>query len=230
MLGRLAGARGADRLDGRDFGIDLVAVQSSGDRVAIQCKCYAETAFAGRLGQLSTFLANSQHNVFPLRWIVATLNRGRPRRRRESGGFRPPCGRSISAGISTSRCSRKPPRGRLRQPWPLQEDASIRDVVRGLENHDRGRLVMACGTGTDLHRAQDRFEQVVPDGGRILFLAPSIALVSQARREWLIPPPAPFHCCVFGPDGRRARRERGHRPLRAGMPGHDRAGGDRVRC
>ena len=29
---------------GRDAGIDLVALLSSGDRVAIQCKCHAETA------------------------------------------------------------------------------------------------------------------------------------------------------------------------------------------
>ena len=43
---------------------------------------------------------------------------------------------------------------------------------------------MACGTGktfTSLRVA----EQIVNDGGRILFAAPTIALVSQARREWL---------------------------------------------
>ena len=71
----------------------------------------------------------------------------------------------------------------IRQPWALQA-AAVEDVVAGLENHDRGRMVMACGTGktfTSLRIA----ERVVPAGGRILFLAPSIALVSQARREWL---------------------------------------------
>ncbi len=69
------------------------------------------------------------------------------------------------------------------QPWPLQTEA-INDVVEGLGNHDRGRLVMACGTGktfTSLRIA----ERIVEDGEHILFAAPSIALVSQARREWL---------------------------------------------
>ena len=57
-------------------------------------------------------------------------------------------------------------------------------MVAGLANHERGRLVMACGTGktfTVLRIA----EQLVDDGQRILFAAPTIALVSQARREWL---------------------------------------------
>ena len=58
-------------LDGRDIGIDLVAVQSNGDRVAIQCKCYDETSRVG-WGELSTFLANSERDAFPLRWVVAT--------------------------------------------------------------------------------------------------------------------------------------------------------------
>ena len=71
----------------------------------------------------------------------------------------------------------------VREPWPLQAEA-ISDVVHGLDVHSRGRLIMACGTGktfTSLRIA----EQVVEDGGRILFAAPSIALVAQARREWL---------------------------------------------
>ena len=43
---------------------------------------------------------------------------------------------------------------------------------------------MACGTGktfTALRIAED----VVPENGSILFMAPSIALVSRAREEWL---------------------------------------------
>ncbi len=43
---------------------------------------------------------------------------------------------------------------------------------------------MACGTGKTF-TALRIAERIVPEGGRILFLAPSIALVSQARREWL---------------------------------------------
>src|SRR5699024_9445476 len=49
--------------------------------------------------------------------------------------------------------------------------------------HDRGKLIMACGTGktfTSLKIAED----LVPLGGRVLFLVPSIALLSQSLTEW----------------------------------------------
>ena len=85
-----------------------------------------------------------------------------------------------------------------RQPWPLQEEA-ITDTLHGFENHDRGRLVMACCTGkmfTSLRIA----ERFVSDGGSILFLAPTIALVSQARREWLTHTARPLNSLVVCSD------------------------------
>ena len=86
----------------------------------------------------------------------------------------------------------------VRPPWPRQREA-IDKVVEGLSHHDRGRMIMACGTGktfTSLRIA----ESVVPDGGRILFLAPSIALVAQARREWLLHTTRPLGCVVVCSD------------------------------
>ena len=71
----------------------------------------------------------------------------------------------------------------VQEPWPLQEEA-IDDAIAGLANHDQGRLIMACGTGKTF-TALRVAEQIVEDGQRILFAAPTIALVSQARREWL---------------------------------------------
>ncbi len=193
-------------LDGRDFGIDLVAVQSNGDRVAIQCKCYDETSRVG-WGQLSTFLANSERDAFPLRWVVAT-SPWTTTAEKGIRGLRPEVRqidfrRHLDEPVAEETTARP-----ARQPWPLQEDA-IRDVVRGLENHDRGRLVMACGTGktfTVLRTA----ERLVPERGRILFLAPSIALVSQARREWLRHTVRPLRSMVVCSDrtaGGRGERE-----------------------
>lgn len=86
----------------------------------------------------------------------------------------------------------------VRPSWPRQKEA-IDKVVEGLSHHDRGRMIMACGTGktfTSLRIA----ESVVPDGGRILFLAPSIALVAQARREWLLHTTRPLGCVVVCSD------------------------------
>ena len=86
----------------------------------------------------------------------------------------------------------------VRAPWPRQREA-IDKVVEGLSHHDRGRMIMACGTGktfTSLRIA----ESVVPDGGRIAFVAPSIALVAQARREWLLHTTRTLECVVVCSD------------------------------
>ncbi len=86
----------------------------------------------------------------------------------------------------------------VQEPWPLQVEA-IEDAVTGLANHDRGRLIMACGTGktfTSLRIA----EQIVGDGQRILFAAPTIALVSQTRREWLRQTTRRLKCIVVCSD------------------------------
>ena len=46
-------------LDGRDMGIDLVARRTSGEWVAIQCKCYDERHVLGK-GEIDKFLGGSQ--------------------------------------------------------------------------------------------------------------------------------------------------------------------------
>ena len=76
---------------------------------------------------------------------------------------------------------------------------AIEDAVAGLENHDRGRLIMACGTGKTF-TALRIAEQVVKSGQRILFAAPTIALVSQARREWLRQTTCKLECIVVCSD------------------------------
>lgn len=66
---------------------------------------------------------------------------------------------------------------------PHQANA-LDDVCKGLRTHDRGKLVMACGTGktfTSLRIA----EALVGEGGSVLFLVPSIQLLSQSLREWM---------------------------------------------
>ncbi len=51
--------------------VDLVARRTSGDWVAIQCKCYDDRHTLGK-GEIDKFLGGSQHPIFRLRWIVAT--------------------------------------------------------------------------------------------------------------------------------------------------------------
>lgn len=69
-----------------------------------------------------------------------------------------------------------------KEPRRYQRDA-IRDVLQGFELHERGKLIMACGTGktfTSLRLAEEQ----VGAGGTVLFLVPSIALLQQTLNEW----------------------------------------------
>ena len=184
------------RLDGRDIGIDLVARRTSGEWVAIQCKCYDERRTLGK-GQIDKFLGGSQQPVFGLRWIVATCRWG-PIAERAIRNAHPQVTQIDFREYLHVQVEERDAKRPVQEPWPLQADA-IEDAVEGLTNHDRGRLVMACGTGktfTSLRIA----EQVVPDGQRILFAAPTIALVSQARREWLRQTTRKLRCIVVCSD------------------------------
>ena len=183
-------------LDGRDIGVDLVARLTSGRYVAVQCKCYDERQILGK-GHIDAFLGGSQHPVFGLRWIVATCRWGRNAENAIRNAH--PQVRQIDfreyLGVEVEERDAMRP---VQEPWELQAEA-IEDAVAGLASHDRGRLVMACGTGktfTSLRIA----EQTVEDGQRILFAAPTIALVSQARREWLRQTTRPLACIVVCSD------------------------------
>ena len=199
----------ATGLDGRDIGIDLVAQRTTGEWVAIQCKCYDENHRVPKSG-VDSFLGGSQNQAFELRWIVATCNM--------TGnawsaikGANPPVSvidfrQFLQVQIEAAAADRP-----VQELWPLQDEA-VEDVVEGLSNHGRGRLVMACGTGKTFTSLRIT-ERIVPDGGRILFAAPTIALVSQARREWLRQTVRPLDCIVVCSDstagGRRENEDIG---------------------
>ena len=170
-------------LDGRDHGIDLVAQLNDGTTVAIQCKCFAESHSVSKR-DIDSFLAESSREAFGLRWIVSTSG-WNSAAERAIRGLTPRVRRIDFLDYRDRKIRELKKPDHERHPKPLQQDA-IDAAYDGLvtQGNDRGRLVMACGTGktfTSLRLA----ERMVPDNGRILFAAPTIALVSQARKEWL---------------------------------------------
>ena len=184
-------------LSGQDIGVDLVALHRDGTWIAIQCKCYAATHRVTK-ADVQSFLAGSldkTQEVFGLRWIVTTSRWGRTAENLiKDTNVRRIDFRSYRDRRLTAKDVKRP----VREPWGLQQEA-IDDVLEGLEHHDRGRLIMACGTGKTFTalRIAERF---VPDGEAILFLAPTIALVSQARREWLTHTTRPLSSLVVCSD------------------------------
>ncbi len=192
--------------DGRDWGVDLVARHRSDGWIAIQCKCYSEKARVSKPA-IDSFLGFTQQSVYSMRWIIATSDWTKAAEAAVEGA-EPPV-RRIDFLRHENDPLTVPGDGRpVRRPWPRQQEA-IDKVVKGLQYHHRGRLTMACGTGKTF-TALRIAEQVVPDGGRILFLAPSIALVSQARREWLRHTLRPLDCRVVCSDRSAGGRGEGN--------------------
>ena len=168
--------------DGRDYGIDLVAQLASGDLVAIQCKCYRPGHRVAK-SDIDSFIAEARPGWFDLRWIVST-SEWTSAAESSIKGQTPPV-RRIDFLNFLDREIKEFTTPAKREPKPLQEGA-IDSVCDGLSDQglDRGKLLMACGTGKTYVSLRIA-ERLVPDDGCIVFAAPSISLVSQARREWL---------------------------------------------
>lgn len=88
---------------------------------------------------------------------------------------------------------------------PHQVDA-LAAVRKGLAEADRGKLIMACGTGktfTGLKIAED----LVGAGGNVLVLLPSLALVNQTIREWTIDSATPLRSFAVCSDSQVGKRK-----------------------
>lgn len=58
------------------------------------------------------------------------------------------------------------------------QKSAIANVIQGLGHADRGKLIMACSTGKTFSSLR-LAEQMAGTGGRVLFLVPSLSLLSQ---------------------------------------------------
>ena len=174
--------------DGVDTGIDLVARERDGSLCAIQCKCYADDGSLNEVG-ISNFIAKASslgkklkktfHTILVYTGDEITSNAQKILKDDHTGIITPEHFRQSSIDWSDfPRIQKKKPKD-LR---PHQINA-LNDVLEGLRKHDRGKMIMACGTGktlTALHIA----EKHVGRGGIILYLVPSISLILQSMREW----------------------------------------------
>ena len=177
--------------DATDIGIDLVAQDRDGGYSAIQCKCYEENTRVTK-PQIDSFFSASASDVFTKRMLIHT-----------SGGLNANVRRTIDPledkfhVIGYGHLASRPinwPDLRYETPelldyrpvrfslQPHQKEA-FDDVINGFKECDRGKLIMACGTGKTF-TALRIAEEVAGLGGRVLYLVPSIGLFSQAMREW----------------------------------------------
>jgi predicted helicase len=187
---------------GKDTGIDLVTRTKFGGYWAVQCKCYKADTRIDKPA-VDTFLSTSGKTFFDVDepgkkvcfeyrlWIDTTLNGFNQEAENTIQGQTPPVGKlgyydlvqapvdwaKLDKGISGEGAAAKKHR-----PMPHQQTA-IDQAHDYYKKHDRGKLVMACGTGktfTSLRIAENETKK----DGLVLFLVPSIALLGQTLREW----------------------------------------------
>ncbi|MFD6882999.1 DEAD/DEAH box helicase [Rhodococcus sp. NPDC060084] len=179
-----------------DTGIDLVAQEAeTGDLWAIQCKFYEPEHTIAR-ADIDGFIARSGQKPFKHRLLISTTDRWGKHAEDACENQQPPVQRIGLADIAESpidwafagpdmtlEVDLKP--APKHEPRPHQQEA-IDKVFAGFAEHDRGKLIMACGTGKTFTALKAAERTAAENGGaaKVLFLVPSISLLSQTLREW----------------------------------------------
>lgn len=188
------------QFSGNDTGIDIVAKTYDGEYWAVQCKFYKEKttiqksfidAFLSTSGKLFADESGNKVGFSHCLWI-STSNKKWSKNAEDLIRDRTiPFSRlnlydleqaavdwdKLYEGMSGSRA-----RTEKFDLFDYQKTARD-DIHNEFQIADRGKIIMACGTGktfTSLRIA----EHEVPRKGMILFMVPSIALLGQTLREW----------------------------------------------
>ena len=202
----------ANRLDGKDIGIDLVAkIRGEESFCAVQCKFYAE-GYRIQKGDIDSFLSSSQTRHFSRGLVIETTGAG------WSSNAEALLDELSVTRIGLDRLEESPidwaawfQTGEVKVAAaktlrPHQRDA-LKAVQDGLAEADRGKLIMACGTGktfTGLKIA----EAMAGQGKTALVLVPSLALMSQTIREWTIDAGVPLRSYAVCSDSQVGKRRR----------------------
>ena len=186
-------------LTGKDTGIDLVATDKDGGFCAIQCKLYDADRKVSK-SEIDSFLSAASKTYFKSRIIVSTTYEWSQNALDTLENQDPPVTKIDLATLANSvidwaKFAEKKevvfkPKKQLRP----HQSAALTNVKIGLYDQklDRGKLIMACGTGktfTSLKIA----EECAGKGKRVLFLVPSLSLLSQTLTEWTQESTTPLH-------------------------------------
>jgi predicted helicase len=202
-----------------DTGIDLVAAHRDSESfAAIQCKFYRPGSTVAK-GEIDSFLSASSTVEFSARYIFDTAKHWSNNATQTLEAQAVPVQRVDIAYLDESAFdwsaySWQTPEVLIstgKKALRPHQERAVEDVIRRFSDHDRGKLIMACGTGktyTSLKIA----ESLVGSGGSVLFLVPSIQLLSQSLREWMANAEVeirPFAVCSDVRVGRRVGSDDG---------------------
>ncbi len=181
----------------KDTGIDLVGVTHQDELHAIQCKNYAAD-YRITKADIDSFFTASGKTIFSNRIIITTANNWTQNASDALEGQHPPVSTITLADLENSLIDwsqfqvQKAPVLRPKKTLREHQENALKATKAGLQAADRGKLIMACGTGktfTSLKIAED----MAGKGKQVLFLVPSLALLSQTLTEWTQESETPLH-------------------------------------
>lgn len=187
----------SQNLGKNDAGIDLVAQTHTGEIHAIQCKLYAED-YRLQKADIDSFFTASGKKPFSHRIIVSTTNHWSDNAEDALIDQQPPVSKIDLNDLENSQIDwalyqpKKAPTLKPKKELRTHQKSALTATLAGFEKETRGKLIMACGTGktfTSLKIA----EAYAGAGKRVLFLVPSLSLLSQTLTEWTQESSTPLH-------------------------------------
>lgn len=210
-----------DQFGGKDIGIDLVAKTFSGEYWAVQCKCYADDSYISK-PDVDTFLSTSGKTfevdgieyAFAQRLWISTTNKWNSAAELTIKKQTPQVTRLNLIDLEADDVDWEKLEhglyGKASRPKPFaimeHQRKAIDRVHEYFKTSDRGKLIMACGTGktfTSLKIAENE----TGNNGLILFLVPSIALLGQTLRAWSAQASVPIHAVCICSDGQVSQQK-----------------------
>ena len=187
-----------NQFGGSDSGIDLVIYNEEDEFVAIQCKFYSPNAEISK-SDVDTFIStsaklfevNGKKKKFLGRVFVSTTNKWSKKandliQNQEIPLIRLSLNELENSDVDWSKIylGKLGNEAKKESKTIRKHQKEARDSVHEyFKENNRGKLIMACGTGktfTSLKIAENETNK----NGLILFLVPSIALLGQTLREW----------------------------------------------
>ena len=174
---------------GPDCGIDLVFRHRNGEVWAVQAKCYAPSNSISKK-DIDSFLSESGRSVINKRLLIASTDNISANAKRVCNSEDQDKSVTLhllkdfqAAAVDYPETYADLPKaGPKPKPKPRDHQVEAIDAVgKGLETHDRGQLIMACGTGKTFTTlwVKERLKSK-----STLVLIPSLNLLSQTMREW----------------------------------------------
>jgi len=206
---------------GKDTGIDLVALTNDGDFWAIQCKCFQDSSYIDKKA-VDSFLSTSSRSFqneqlqttnFTQRLWISTTNKWTSNAAEAIKNQRIPVIRlnlydleqapvdwfKIDEGIFGEQARLVQKTIRKHQTEALER------THKYFKENDRGKLIMACGTGKTFTTLKIA-EKETNGKGLILILVPSIALIGQTLREWTADAQEPINPICICSDPRVSKK------------------------